>query len=613
MERRERNHGDTQSTETTRSRPGVAPQRALLRGLGATVIFLSIASIVLAHGESGRTQAPPKNRTVVVPTGGPTDTPTGPRGGSTTTPRPKEGQHTWDDWWAYNREFLLAERLRGRPTTGLRPPGNDVLSRRRLREGELYDVVLAALGDKHHDVRAAAAIALGKLGLPRADRHLTRRTTFPPEGWFDVREAAIFGMGLLGLPENRRLLMSMSADKERSMKERALPLVGLAMDGTQASADELEGYLKYFRSGIRASADDPSLTVEQEHRRIAAHLLGFVEHPGYDDALASAAEGGRRWKGAEQGLAITALGRRRATDYKGSLFRWLYRRELDEQAKRSAAIALGTMLEPTDEDDIRRLARFVRDSKRDNIAQNFGVMALGNIGGERAVSSLEGFLRDNVFAAESDRAFVHLALGLCGRKSERAREVLLARYRRARTWHARSALAVACGLARVKDALPLTIELLDKAGAGKAGPTNFLAWGTLSLGLHGSGLDTARKIFRKYAIAEIRENAAIALCLIRRTAAVPELVDVLKRAGTMHAKAAIVTALGVLPEPSREAVDALRDVYRDDSMPDNVRAMAIIALGALGDPRPVPLSAQLTRHYNYFIRCVTLDEIASFL
>ena len=38
-----------------------------------------------------------------------------------------------------------------------------------------------------------------------------------------------------------------------------------------------------------------------------------------------------------------------------------------------------------------------------------------------------------------------------------------------------------------------------------------------------------------------------------------------------------------------------------------------VAIGALGDPRVVPLSARLVGRYNYFIRCLALDQIAAFL
>ena len=42
-------------------------------------------------------------------------------------------------------------------------------------------------------------------------------------------------------------------------------------------------------------------------------------------------------------------------------------------------------------------------------------------------------------------------------------------------------------------------------------------------------------------------------------------------------------------------------------------AMAIVALGARVDPRVVPMSAKLVCNYNYFIPCLSLDEIASLL
>ena len=81
---------------------------------------------------------------------------------------------------------------------------------------------------------------------------------------------------------------------------------------------------------------------------------------------------------------------------------------------------------------------------------------------------------------------------------------------------------------------------------------------------------------------------------------------------TAEAKA-VAAALGLLPEPPRTVIDALDRAWRDDSNRDGVRAAAVIALGAIGDLRTLPLSARLIRHYNYFIRCAALDEIAILL
>ena len=56
-----------------------------------------------------------------------------------------------------------------------------------------------------------------------------------------------------------------------------------------------------------------------------------------------------------------------------------------------------------------------------------------------------------------------------------------------------------------------------------------------------------------------------------------------------------------------------KDQYKRDSNPDTVRAIAVIGLGALGDPSPIPMSVRFVRAYNYLIRCQALDWIANIL
>lgn len=578
--------------------------------------FLLLCSAAFAHGGSARTQpgaggAP----TVIVPFAGTGRPGAGPEGGpSTSTDRTK--RHTWEVWWSYHREYYLALRVRGRPTTGVRAL-DDKKQRADLREGRLIDILLQALEDKDKDVRAAAAVALGKFGPSKGVRGpLERHIDQPPEGWPDVREGSIYGTGLLGLADNRRFLDTIAWDKDRPAREQSIALTGLMMDGTTDSAGLLLAHARYVRSGIKAGTEELPARAEQERRRFAIHLLGFVEQPGYDDFLGQVATGGGAGE-AEQALAITALGRRRAKDYKEPLFRILYDRRADKDVVRSAAIALGMMLEPSDADDLNRLARFVRDSRNDTIAQNFAVMALGQVGGDTSTELLRDLVR--AFGDEEDRAFVYLALGLCGVHSAAAREIILGAYERANTDTEQGVLALACGIAKVADAVPLTIQAIEKpnlrdtSGLGTRG--RFAGWAALALGFHGDGrgLAAVRRVLAQNNDPFVREQAAIAVSLLQGSAAVEELMAILKDAGTLHAKAAVVIALGVLPEPTPKAVDALVSIYKDDSMPNTVRSMAISALGALADPRPVPVSALLVRNYDYFVRCRALEEIASYL
>jgi HEAT repeat protein len=580
--------------------------------------LLLFSAVALGHGEGSRSQSGPTGPVptgqIIVPIGGgkPDGSP-----GATTASGSK--RHTWEIWWAYHRDYYLAELVRGNPVTGVRAL-EDRKQRKEIREGRLYDILLAALEDAHHEVRAAAAIALGKFGNSKGVRNpLERHIHQPPEGWFDVREAATYGTGLLAFTDNRGFLNTIVNDRHRPARERSMGLVGFLMDGSQASADELRGHARYVRSGIRAGPEADPHRAEQECRRFAIHLLGFVELPGYDDFLWQVAMGGRGFEGAEQGLAVTALGRRRARDYKEPLFRMLYERDWDKQVTRSVPIALGLMLKPEDTDDLKRLARFIRDQRSDTIAQSFAVMALGQVGGDTAVELLREILSDRVFGDKEDCAFVYLALGLCGKRSKAARETLLAEYGKADNDTEQSVLALACGIGRVAEAVPITIEALDNprkrdtSGLGARG--RFAGWASLALGFHGDprGLDPVRRVFGSNNEGVVREQSAIAISLLQRSAAVPELLAILKDAGTLQSKAAVVAALGVLPEPQPDAVDGLISVYKDDSMPNDVRGMAISALGALADPRSIPVSALLSRNYNYLIRCLALDEVGSYL
>lgn len=585
----------------------------MARSLG----LLLLCAAALAHGGSARTQQGQGGAQItIVPTGGSGRPDVGPVGGPTTKSE-RAQRHTWEIWWSYNREYYLAQRARGASVTGVRAL-DDPRQRAQLREERLIDLMLGAIEDKDKDVRSSAAVALGKFGASKGIRGaLERHMRSPPEGWPDVREGAIYGTGLLALGENRRFLDTVAWDKDRPAREQSMALVGLMMDGTGESADLLVRHAKHDHAHANAGPEQAPARAEQERRRFSAHLLGFVEEGGYDDFLWQVASGGRAWGVGEQSMAITALGRRRAVAYKGRLFGLLRERGSDRNLARSAAIALGMMIGPGDEEDLKRLAQFVRDSRADTIAQNFAVMSLGQIGGDTAVELLKDLLR--VFGDEEDRAFVHLALGLCGVRSAAARDVLLVEYQRADTEVEQGVLALACGIAKVKDAVPLTVEALEKPrkrdteGLGARGRLG--GWAALALGFHGDarGLPAVRKLLTSSNDPFVCEQAAIAVSLLVRSAAVPELMAILKDAGTLHAKAAIVVALGVLPEPTPAAVDALVSVYKDDSMPNTVRALAICALGALAEPRPVPVSALLVRNYNYFVRCLALDEIASYL
>ncbi len=567
---------------------------------------LLLAAAARGHGESGRNQPPPSSGgTQVFPAGGPTVTPRDGRGNPATTVAESVSESDWQTWWAYNAERVLAVRTRGATLTGLALPD----ARRPLRE-LLYETVAGALEDKSHSVRASAAIVLGKFGLPQANALLQRHIRYPGEGWFDVRDSSIYGMGILGLADNRGVMRTLAGDKEESVRARGMALVSLATDGTDESRDLLLWHLRFRDSDRGGEPAAPPQTAEEERRRMAAHLLGFSGGAESDAALEGFARDSDRAGPAVQALSLTALARRRVAGAADLCFRLADARSADREVRRSAVIGLGQVVARSDEHQIGRLARLVREARSDHVAQQFAVMSLAQIGGPHALGALKELLGDNVLNNERDRAFLYLALGLCGSD---AGDALLGAYERARTAGDRAVLALSCALARVNAAQPLTLDHLGKSSLD--GGAAMLEFGALAVGLHGdlSGAAALREILRRYNDAKVRRGAAMGLALLLKSSAAPELVAMLREEGTAYTRAACVSGLGLLADPPAEVVDALVDAYRRDSNPDTLRAMAVIALGALADPRPVPLSAALTSHYNYFVRCLALDEIARYL
>ena len=576
--------------------------------------LLLMAAGAFAHGGSVRTPQP-SNTIPVVPFGsggGPTTPgehgPPGPISGGK-----ESSAHTWRDWWAYNAEYLIATRHFQRTVTPRPETDNAAQERRRVRDERIEPQLLRALEDKSHSVRAAAAIALGKIGKPEFLRPLLGHTRHPGEGWYDVREASIYAVGLLAQAENRAWALDLAADDDLGIRERSIALVPLLMDGSERSVASLKFHLDYRKSGIVAQPDILPQRAEEERRRFAAHLLGFVGEREVERALWGSVSNTKRSADGERAFAVTALGRRKAKDYQRDLFRIANDRQEHDQVRRAAVIGLGLMVQPEDAESVDRLAMLVRDDRKDEIRRQFACMALAEVGGARALGKLLAMARDNVFAADDSRGFLYLAIGIAGDKSPEARAWLLAEFRSARSAERRAPLAVALALCKQVDAGKEIRDRLEKTSL--ADGAEFLAYGSLALGMLGApgAGDTIRGILKKYADPLVRRQSAIGLTLLEREGALPDLIDLLENTGTNFTRAAVVSALGMLQDPSRKTVDALIEAGFTDKYDDSVRSRAISALGAIADPREIPFSAILSRGYNYLVRCHALDEIATWL
>jgi HEAT repeat protein len=70
-------------------------------------------------------------------------------------------------------------------------------------------------------------------------------------------------------------------------------------------------------------------------------------------------------------------------------------------------------------------------------------------------------------------------------------------------------------------------------------------------------------------------------------------------------------ALGVLR--MNEAVPDIASVWRDKEEQDLVRAFAVVSLGLIADPAPVPKLARFAIDNNYTVTVSPLNEVLSIL
>ena len=416
------------------------------------------------------------------------------------------------------------------------------------------------------------------------------------------------------MPEEHSTFVYFASDNKKVRQitptQQGLALFGFLMDRTDKSLLSLEHYLTFKDSDIQYRGIVVPTRGEAERRRVAAHLFGFVEsQEAYDKLLWKVVVNDKRYGPGERGLAVTAIGRLKKYDYLRDIRRLTRSRAQRREVRRSAVIALGQLTKGNDEENLAELGH-IATKEKDSVMRHFAVMALGQIGGSGAGKRLVNIYNSNARPGNADRQFLCLALGLVGTRD--ARDTLQIAYEKAGAYEMWPPMMLGLGLSRNPDAVGLTIKRVEGASIVNR---DVLAYGSMALGLMGNSKasKTVREVLRKYADSKIREHAAIGLVLLERNKAVPKLLEMLKEGGSLQKKSSAIIALGLLASPSDEVVNELIRAYRNDSNNDAVRAAAIVALGAIADPRKMPLSAKLMRNYNYLIRSGALDLVASLL
>jgi HEAT repeat protein len=569
-----------------------------MRGGSVLVVLLALPSWAFAHG--GGFPSPPGGPTAAPGLGDPPIDPNGPNKG----PQHHLGTTRWEMWWADNREALVkfAERADARQSVALTPAGDgavptDAASKRAAlaakARGTVLPVLLRALEDTtDYDVRASAAIALGKAGDASASAPLRKLARNDRRD--EVRRAAIVGLGLLGRIEELPFLTDVANDRSADADDRGMALIAVGLLG----GDEAAQWLVAFTE--RPRVPDAKKTEETELMADALAALGATGSPFAAGKL------GRVADDTSVDLffrehAVLALGRLRDRGSLPRLLKLLGHEE--ERLRRCAAAALGRVALGTDASAVSAMTGAL-GRERDAVARFFLVQSMGVVRAPAVASALRARLEDGPWA---DRAYVAIALGAQGDVA--AAPLLRKACKKENEESARAAIFTALGLLGDMEAVPL---LESELGRGSS-PGTHRGYAAFALGVMPSpaSKDVLWKRLAEEEDPRVRADYEAALGFLGDERVKALLVKEMNDATSSFARCAAAACLGVLRRA--DAVPDLVAVVENPRADGIVRSIAIVALGQIVDPCLVPKLARLPAGGEVSLSTKALSEALTIL
>jgi len=522
----------------------------------------------------------------------------------------------WRIWWGYNRESLVG--LRGKVRAAVTTSG----TKRNASAwplAERHEEVLAALRqvalhDRKPAVRAAAVIALGRIGNDDDARSLLR-ILHDKRASREVQEAAAVAMAILPPirdPEVREATRKWFAHviaEPRSLPSRTRGLCLLAA-GMRARDDSM---LVMQLSGRAAGKGFSS-----EEAGTLAYAMGLTQSPMVAPELSRAIR--KRRLGGDK---LSDIGRAHAAQGLGfmgdglacrTLVALLQSRSAGVQSRRSAALALGRVmsaskLDPEMRERGRKALVKALNKDRDVIVRGYCAVALGSVRDTDALGALDRTLRDG--ARVTIKPFCALGVGLWARNAPtagrtRAREILRRELNGAREPQFTAALCIAAGLAGARNMRDDLLAILERTGK----PVAVRGAAAEGLGLLGTTnpevVAVLEAILKQGKKPELLQDAALALGLMGRRAAAGDLARALRGTRSTVVQSRIILALGHLGH--QVAVDPMLKILKDQSESTLVREFAAVALGLMGDRRERDPLFELDAWFNYYATTRATNE-----
>lgn len=642
--------------------------RALLLAGGLLVAALSSTETARAHGGTYRgpgTGLPPGAAGPSAPSGPATGGPGGGRGGPSTGSDAAGDLTGWQLWWGLNREPYLALRTvlsQGGATT--RTDWLDASKRSigrtsdaQVRERIVPAVLSALKEERNPDVATAALLALAKCG-PRLEpaqksavsNGLRARLADANQ---EVAETAAVALGVLARPGDLSLLGDLVTDapagraacgrESVSTRTRAFAAYALGIAGERIDNEDYRRWIVHRLVGVlqepaSSTRDVPVATllalglVPLAVREAAANgdevtppaassgaLHDFLQHwfadPRRDPAVrayapVTLARIAMRAGEERRAACVTALSRALET---GSTEAAVVRQ--------SCVLALGVVADGDgDAHDVRARALLkLASTEGDRLARRFAWISLAEVGartgteGRNALGETRSYLLGLLLRGSTqERPWLSLALGVGERAaldagapgSTAVHEVLQKAIREHTSPGEAGAHVLALALTDAPAAGAVLLERFAQLADDEARADCALA---LGIARTTAAIDPLRAIVleSRYKPRLLRE-AAISLGLLGDHSLTMQLVEMLRDARGLSALSSVATALGYIGD--ERAVEPLLAIAADAGRDASARAFAIVALGLLGDPRPLPWNTPYALDANWWIPPSTLFD-----
>lgn len=505
----------------------------------------------------------------------------------------------WRHWWANNSESWIKTRAHIRDITLRRADGAgtdslrgfDPIGPSRARR-EIVPHLQQALVSREPAMRAAAAVACGRIGGPGDDALRQSLTLLLADPLLDVQASTLLGLGFQGHEESIPLLAAIASDSglgRQMLRQpdgvptqlRSVACTALAMTVARTKSPLADGVAALLMR--IALSDIPSMDL----RGSAVLATGLVG----DDSIVPQLVALARNETAERSLRANActvlakLGGASAVPVLAEITR-----SGSALLAPAAAAGLGIACAPGDETALRTLITAASSSDRAMLSA--AIAALGETRSPRGMAALESIvLKGDNFA--SAQAAISLALALGTTANGKQLEILAAALKACGNQEDRPAFTLALAIAHHPDAAAEIESVLNKKN-----PDRELAWHhCTAAGVLGDRrlLESLSPWVRQSRDPALRQKASQAIATMHGEALLPDLLEVL--AESRSNQTSLFATLGAIATigDARAIAPLTQLLNKDAGLPELSRAAVLSAFGLLADKDSEPL-LQRWRH-----------------